>query len=57
MRVHKKILGVCGGIGEYLGIDSTIVRIAFVLFLGLNVLLYLVLAIIMPDQNEFKKLG
>lgn len=27
----RKIAGVCGGIAEYLGIDPTIVRVAFVL--------------------------
>ncbi len=50
---HDKILlGVCGGIAEYLGWDATIVRIIFVfaaiLGVGTFVLLYLVLAIIMP---------
>jgi phage shock protein C len=27
----KKLAGVCGGIAEYLGVDSTIVRLALVL--------------------------
>ena len=27
---NKKVAGVCGGIGEYLGIDPTIVRLGFV---------------------------
>lgn len=30
----KKIAGICGGLGEYLSVDPTIVRLAFV-FLGL----------------------
>ncbi len=29
----KKIAGVCGGIGEYFGIDSTLVRLAWVFLL------------------------
>lgn len=32
----KKIAGVCGGLGEFFGIDSTLIRIVFlvVFFLG-----------------------
>lgn len=45
--------GVCGGIAEYLGWDPTIVRIIFVIltFLGSGapVLLYFILALVMPD--------
>lgn len=48
----KLLLGVCGGIAEYLGWDSTIVRIIFVvatiLGFGTFALLYLILAVIMP---------
>ena len=34
----KKIAGVCGGIAEYFGIDSTIVRIAAVVFTKLPII-------------------
>lgn len=55
-RKDKKIAGVCAGIGEYLDIDVTIVRLIFVLItlssLGLGLLLYLILAIIMPNEME-----
>ncbi len=47
----KKLFGVCGGLGEYFDIDPTIIRILFiisVLFFGTGVLLYLILAIVMP---------
>lgn len=50
----KKIFGVCGGIAEYLGIDSTWVRLAFIIFLftgGFSFPLYLALAFIMPKNN------
>jgi len=30
-ETDKKIAGVCGGIAEYLGIDSTLVRLIWVL--------------------------
>ncbi|NJK80442.1 MAG: PspC domain-containing protein [Chloroflexaceae bacterium] len=42
--------GVCGGLAKYLGADSTLVRLAFAvfLFLGLSPLVYILLWIIMP---------
>lgn len=51
-RTDKMITGVCGGIAEYLGWDPTIVRIIFVVFTflgGWPVLLYFILALVMPD--------
>lgn len=44
------LTGVCGGIGEYLQIDPTIVRIfAVILALhGMGILLYILMAIIIP---------
>ena len=44
--------GVCGGIGEFLNIDPTIVRLLFVL-LGCTttgIIVYLVAAFIMPEE-------
>ncbi|GIV90098.1 MAG: hypothetical protein KatS3mg055_2616 [Chloroflexus sp.] len=45
--------GVCGGLARYFGIDSTIVRLIFVLAVlsGLSPLIYLVLWIIMPQEE------
>ncbi|MDR8393128.1 PspC domain-containing protein [Aliifodinibius sp. S!AR15-10] len=52
-RTDKMIAGVCGGIAEYLGWDPTIVRIIFVVLTimgwGSPVLLYFILALVMPD--------
>lgn len=52
----RKIAGVCGGLAKYLNIDSTIVRVVFVLLLipgGLpGIIPYLVLWIIMPEEPE-----
>ncbi len=50
-RKEGKLLGVCAGIGEYMDLDPTVIRIAFILFLffaGGGVLLYLILALVMP---------
>lgn len=49
----RKLCGVCGGLGEYLGIDPTVVRIVWillVLFAGTGILLYIILALLMPDN-------
>ncbi|MGN0291307.1 MAG: PspC domain-containing protein [Lachnospiraceae bacterium] len=48
----KIFLGVCGGIGEYLNVDPTIIRLLAVIlgFTGSGVIAYLVAAIIMPEQ-------
>jgi phage shock protein C len=50
-RKEGKILGVCAGLGDHFDLDPTIVRIAFILFSffgGSGILLYLILALIMP---------
>lgn len=50
--LDKRILGVCGGLAEYLGIDSAIVRVFAVVFLvispGFTLVVYFVAAILMP---------
>ncbi|RLI98279.1 MAG: PspC domain-containing protein [Candidatus Aenigmatarchaeota archaeon] len=43
--------GVCGGLGEYFGIDPVIIRLAWVLFslvYGAGILLYIIAWIIVP---------
>ena len=47
----KKLAGVCGGIAEYFNIDSTLVRLGWVVFSllgGSGLLAYIIAAIIMP---------
>lgn len=49
----KKLAGVCGGIAEYFNIDSTLVRLGWVLFSllgGSGLLAYIIAALIMPDR-------
>ena len=51
----KKIFGVCGGLGEYFDTDPTLIRILFVasvLLLGTGILLYIIMAIVMPDETN-----
>ena len=46
--------GVCGGLGEYLGMDPTVVRILYIigtfLSMGFGLLLYIILWIIIPEK-------
>ena len=49
---NRMICGVCGGIGEYLGIDATVVRLLWVLLsvmAGAGLLAYIIAAIIIPE--------
>ena len=56
----KMISGVCGGIGAYLGVDSVLVRLAFLLLFfasGVGFVLYIILMIIMPSQAKIEGSG
>jgi len=53
-RTNRMFAGVCGGLGEYLRIDPTFVRIFFVLLAlsnGLGLLIYLLMWIIVPPED------
>lgn len=52
-RNDKLIAGVCGGIARALGVDSTVVRLVFVLSVfavGVSPLIYVILWIVMPEE-------
>ena len=53
---NRMIAGVCAGLGQYLGIDPTIVRLLTVLafFTGFGgiAIVYLIMAIIVPEQAQ-----
>jgi phage shock protein C len=55
-RTDRMIAGVCGGLGRYLGIDPTLIRLAFVLLLlfgiGSGLLVYLVMLLIIPEEPQ-----
>ena len=54
-RRESMISGVCGGLGQYLGIDPTIIRVFFVLlafYHMLGVWVYLVMALLLPTSPE-----
>ena len=53
-RKNKMLCGVCGGLGEYLGIDPTVVRLLVVFLslssVGMGVIIYFVAAFIIPEE-------
>jgi phage shock protein C len=52
------IAGVCGGIGEYFGIDPVLVRLLWALFVlvyGAGIILYLIAWVIIPSAAKAKK--
>lgn len=56
-RSNRMICGVCGGLGTFLGVDATVVRVLYAVisllagagFLGL--VLYFILAVIIPEDD------
>jgi len=49
----KKLFGVCSGLADYFDLDHTIMRIIFlvgIFMFGTGVLLYIILAIVMPEK-------
>ena len=56
-RTDKKIFGVCGGIGDTYGIDSTLIRLAWI-FIGMATAIlpalvtYIVAWIILPQKPQ-----
>lgn len=52
-NTNRVFCGVCGGIGDYFGIDATVVRLIWALFCfagGGGVLAYVIAAIIIPSE-------
>jgi len=49
----RRISGICGGLAEFFGIDSTIVRVLFVLlalFGGSGFIIYLAMCLLVPEK-------
>jgi phage shock protein C len=53
-RGNRKLLGVCGGMGDYFGIDSTIIRLLFLIGIissaGIALVLYFLLGLVVPEE-------
>lgn len=56
----RMIAGVCGGIADYLGLDPTLVRIAYAALAVISaafpgILVYLVLWVVMPAPDKVRR--
>ena len=52
-KSNKVLAGVCGGIGEYFGVDATWIRLAWVVLSlsgGAGLIAYIIAALIIPDE-------
>jgi phage shock protein C len=52
-RKNRIIAGVCGGLGEYFGLDPALIRLFWVfitLAFGSGILLYLIAWILIPER-------
>ena len=54
---NRSICGVCGGIGEYINIDPTIIRIIWIFCsltsCGTGLIVYLIAALVIPEPESF----
>jgi phage shock protein C len=53
VKGEKKLFGVCSGLAHYFELDPTVIRIAFLLMffgLGTGLLVYIILALVMPSE-------
>jgi phage shock protein C len=51
----KKLFGVCGGLAEYFDVDSTLVRVLWIVGIfaaGSAILAYLICAAVMPKKPD-----
>lgn len=57
-RANRSIAGVCGGLGEFFDIDSTLIRLItllLILFGGLSLWVYIILWIIIPEAPRIPR--
>jgi len=55
-RKDKQLAGVCGGIADYFNLDPTIVRIIWIILTlagGPGLILYIIMALVVPEEPEF----
>jgi phage shock protein C len=54
-RKERMFAGIAGGLGQYFGVDPTLVRIAFIFFsfwIGGGFLAYLIMWIVIPEEPD-----
>ena len=50
---NKMLCGVCGGLGEYFGIDPTIIRLIWAILIcsGPGIIAYIIAAVVIPQKT------
>jgi len=56
-RKNRMLSGVCGGLGEYIGIDPVVIRIIWAVlsvlgFIFTGIIVYLILILLIPEEPE-----
>ncbi len=56
-RVNRKVAGICGGIGEYMDVDPTVIRLAVVVMAVVTAVFpmmigYVIAWWIIPEQQQ-----
>jgi len=56
-KTNRMVAGVCGGIGEYFGIDANIIRVVWIVITALStflpgILAYLLVWLVVPEGGE-----
>jgi phage shock protein C len=55
-RTDKKIAGVCGGLAKYFSIDSTLLRLLYIILclasFGAGIVLYITLVLLVPYEPQ-----
>ena len=54
-RADRKLAGVCGGIGEYFGVDPVLIRLLWIFFTlagGGGLLAYIIAWLVVPEAPE-----
>jgi len=57
-KSDSKLAGVCGGIGKYFDIDSTIIRLLWVVLTlagGSGLIAYIVCALVIPEEPDYNE--
>ena len=55
IRTGRKILGVCGGLADYLRVDPLVIRLLtlfLILFGGLSIWIYIILWLVVPEEPQ-----
>lgn len=55
-KKDRQIAGVCGGLGDYFSVDSTLIRLGWILFTFMTgilplILAYIIAAIVIPEED------